>query len=113
MRHVAARTIAKAAVAATVVGGVVAVAAPPAQAEDFRYAKCVVAREMRTFPSSTSDNAYSTTITFNTTVWASQSDHGRYHVVWRSPGLHGQDYVAWISDSPAYTDAGACTGTPI
>ena len=82
-----------------------AIAAPPAHADYFRHPKCVVANSMSVFPNSTSDRAYSTVATFNTTVYAAQEANGRYHVARWSPR---GDWQGWISADPRWTRNGVC-----
>ena len=90
------------ALALTVVG---VVNAPPSEAASWQT-RCVDAREMRTFPSSTSKRAYSTKVYFGQTVYADRKPHGRYRVTWRV-GINPW-HRAWISAKPKYTSRGQC-----
>ena len=89
-----------AAVAATSV-----VLATPAEAATFT-ARCVVAREMRIYHTSTSTKPGRTKLYFGTTVWKDKKAHGRIRVYWwtLTQGWHR----GWISANPKYTHRGEC-----
>jgi hypothetical protein len=89
-----------AAVAATSV-----VLTTPAEAATFTT-RCVVAREMRIYHTSTSQTPGRTKLYFGTTVYKDARANSRIRVYWwtLTEGWH----VGWISANPSYTRLGAC-----
>ena len=81
------------------------VLATPAEAATFT-ARCVVAREMRIYHTSTSTKPGRTKLYFGTTVWKDRKAHGRIRVYWwtLTEGWHR----GWISANPKYTHRGEC-----
>lgn len=87
-----------------VLGSSVALA-QPAEANTYQT-RCVVAREMRIYHTSTSTHPGQTKLYFGRTVYADWRADGRYRVYWwtLTEGWH----VGWISANGRYTHAGAC-----
>jgi hypothetical protein len=81
------------------------VLATPADAATFTT-RCVVAREMRIYHTSTSSQPGRTKLYFGTTVYKDKRAHGRIRVYWwtLTEGWHR----GWISANPNYTRLGAC-----
>jgi hypothetical protein len=77
----------------------------PAEAATFTT-RCVVAREMRIYHTSTSSNPGRTKLHFGTTIYTDKKSHHRYRAWWwtLSEGWHR----GWISANPKYTDRRAC-----
>jgi len=68
--------------------------------------RCVVAREMRIYHTSTSSKPGRTKLYFGTTIYTDKKAHHRYRAWWwtLSEGWHR----GWISVNPKYTDRRAC-----
>ena len=81
------------------------VLATPAEAATFSV-RCVVAREMRIYHTSTSTKPGRTKLYFGTTVWKDRRTHGRIRVYWwtLTEGWHR----GWISGKSSYTRPGEC-----
>ena len=81
------------------------VMAVPAEAATFTT-RCVVAREMRIYHTSTSSKPGRTKLHFGTTIYTDKKSHHRYRAWWwtLSEGWHR----GWISAKSKYTDRGAC-----
>ena len=77
----------------------------PAEAATFTT-RCVVAREMRIYHTSTSSKPGRTKLHFGTTIYTDKKNHHRYRAWWwtLSEGWHR----GWISAKSKYTDRGAC-----
>jgi len=77
----------------------------PAEAATFTT-RCVVAREMRIYHTSTSSKPGRTKLHFGTTIYTDKKSHHRYRAWWwtLSEGWHR----GWISANSKYTDRGAC-----
>ena len=81
------------------------VMAVPAEAATFTT-RCVVAREMRIYHTSTSANPGHTQLYFGTTVYTDMRSHNRYRAWWYTlaEGWHR----GWISANSQYVRLGAC-----
>ena len=81
------------------------VMAVPAEAATFTT-RCVVAREMRIYHTSTSANPGHTKLYFGTTVYTDMRSHNRYRAWWYTlaEGWHR----GWISANSQYVRLGAC-----
>ena len=79
--------------------------ATPAEAATYTT-RCVVAREMRIYHTSTSQTPGRTKLYFGTTVYKDARANSRIRVYWwtLTEGWH----VGWISANPKYTRLGAC-----
>jgi len=81
------------------------VPAVPAEAATFTT-RCVVAREMRIYHTSTSSKPGRTKLHFGTTIYTDKKSHHRYRTWWftLAEGWHR----GWISANSKYTHRGAC-----
>ena len=77
----------------------------PAEAATFTT-RCVVAREMRIYHTSTSKKPGRTKLYFGMTIYTDRKKHGRYRAWWYTltQGWHR----GWISANRKYTDRRAC-----